>query len=129
MLRAAAGARPFVISYSTMVAATAADRDEARAALTFRLVDSPPEVKAMIEMTDAEVESIRDALAAGGPRRAAELVRPEWIDSFVIAGSVADAGAELRDLLATNDIDEFQLPLLETAGAAERIEQTAAMFQ
>jgi hypothetical protein len=83
----------------------------------------------MIELTDAEVESIRDALAAGGPRRAAELVRPEWIDSFVIAGSVADAGAELRDLLATNDIDEFQLPLLETAGAAERIEQTAAMFQ
>ena len=128
MLRTAAGDRPFVISYSTMVAATGADREEARAALTFRLVDSPPEVKALIGMTDAEVESIRTALAAGGPRRAAELVRPEWIDYFVVTGSVADAGAELRGLLTTNDIDEFQLPLLETAGAAELIERTAAMF-
>ena len=44
--------RPFVITYQTMVATNEADFEAARAALTFQLVDPPPEVKEMIGMTD-----------------------------------------------------------------------------
>jgi 5,10-methylenetetrahydromethanopterin reductase len=120
--------RTFVITYSTMVASTDAELEEARAALSFRLVDSPSEVKEMIGMTDGDAEAIRAALAEGGPQAAARFVDPGWVPNFVLTGSPAAAGAELRALMETNDIDEFQLAILETAGAAERIEQAARMF-
>jgi 5,10-methylenetetrahydromethanopterin reductase len=125
---AAARARPFVITYSTMFASSEAELEEARAALTFRLVDSPPEVKARIGMTDADTDAIRAGLAEGGPQGAARFVNPEWVPSFVLTGSRAEAGAELSSLMEKNGIDEFQLPVLETTGAATLIEQTAALF-
>ena len=120
--------RRFTITYSTMVASTDADLEEARAALTFRLVDSPREVKDMIGMTDDDTEAIRTALAKGGAQTAAELVDPKWVPNFVLAGSSTAVAAELHALMGANDIDEFQLAILETAGAAERIERTARIF-
>ena len=127
-LRAAAGARPFRISYSTMIATTDAEYEDARAQLTFRLVDSPQDVKDRIGMTDHDTEQIRSALREGGPRRAAQHVDPSWVPSFVIAGTRQECAAELAELLSTDEIDEFQLPVLEVEGAAELIERTAAMF-
>lgn len=127
-LRSAAADRPFRLGYSTMLVTSDAEIDEARAQLSFRLVDSPPAVKDRIGMTGADTARIRDALAAGGPRQAARHVRDEWLEAFVIAGSPAGCAAELRRILTDNGIDEFQLPVLETAGAAARIERTAAML-
>ncbi len=127
-LREAAGDRPFRITYSTMIALTDEEVDAARAQLTFRLVDSPQEVKDLIGLTDDRTTALRAALAEGGPRAAAHLVDPEWVTSFVIAGTAAECAAELADLMADNDIDEFQLPVLDIDGAAAFIERTAALL-
>ena len=127
-LRAAAGDRPFVITYSTMFASTDAELEEARAALTFRLVDSPPAVKDLIGMTDRDTDAIRAGLSEGGARAAASFVKPEWVPDFVITGASSEASAELRSLMEINDIDEFQLPVQELKGAAAQIERAAKMF-
>ncbi len=128
-LRQAAGSRPFLITYSTMIALTDEEYEDARSQLTFRLVDSPPAVKELIGMTEADVANLRSALAEGGPRLAARHVDPEWVSSFIIAGTAAECAEELHTLMADNDIDEFQLPVLDPEGAAGFIERTAEMFR
>ncbi len=128
-LRQACGDRPFRITYSTMIAITDEEYDAARAQLTFRLVDSPPEVKELIGMTPEHVANIRSDLADGGPRAAARHIDPDWVSSFVISGTTAECAAELRALMADNDIDEFQLPVLDTEGAAAFIQRSAEMFR
>ncbi|RUA24852.1 MAG: hypothetical protein DSY73_03005 [Actinobacteria bacterium] len=130
-LRAAARRRggPFVIVYSTMVVTSDSEMREARAALSFRLVDSPREVKAMIGMTESDTATIREALIRGGPTVAAEHVCEEWVPHFTVVGSAAEAGAELRDLLSGHGIDEFQLPLSRVDGADELIQRTAEAFR
>ncbi len=127
-LRAAAGDRRFRIGYSTMVVTSDAEADEARAQLSFRLVDSPPDVRARIGMTEADVHAVREALASGGPHQAARHVRDGWLEPFVIAGTPAECGVELQRLMRENSIDEFQLPLLGASGAGELIERTASML-
>ncbi len=127
-LREAAGDRPFLVTYSTMVATNEADIEVARAQLSFRLVDSPDSVKELIGMTPDHTDAIRASLAQGGPSLAAQHVDDEWIRSFVITGTDAECATELVALLTENKIDEFQLPVLSTGDAAALIERTAAMF-
>ncbi len=127
-LRAAAGDRPFCVTYSTMVVSTDAEFEAARAALTFRLVDSPAEVKERIGMTDADSAAIRIALGEGGTHGAAVHVKDDWVLPFVISGAPGDCATELAGLMAANDIDQFQLPVQQLDGAGELIERTAAMF-
>ncbi|MDG1410527.1 MAG: LLM class flavin-dependent oxidoreductase [Acidimicrobiales bacterium] len=128
-LRRFSGDRPFRITYSTMIALTDEEYEAARAQLTFRLVDSPSEVKDMIGMTPGDVASVRAALAEGGPSAAARHIDPDWVSAFVISGTAAECAAELHTLMDTNDIDEFQLPVLEIEGAAAFIERSAEMFR
>ena len=119
--------RRFLITYSTMLVTSEEEFREARASLSFRLVDSPIEVRELIGMTEAEANGIREALAEGGAAAGADLVREEWVAQFTIVGSPEEAGAELRDLLARQGVDEFQLPVQRAEGAAALIERTAAM--
>lgn len=128
-LRSAAADRPFHISYATMIATDESQLDEARTHLTYRLADSPPEVKERIGMTAADTDAIRAALRAGGPEAARKHVRPEWVESFVISGTPAECAAELSSLMTTNGIDEFQLPVLEPDVGADLIERTAALLR
>ena len=127
-LRAAAGERPFRITYSTMIATTDAQFEDARSQLTFRLVDSPDKVKELIGMTGEDTSAIRRALGEGGPTNAAQHVRPEWVNAFVIVGTPAECAAELSTTMEAHGIDDFQLPVLEVRGAAEFIERSVAMF-
>ena len=46
---------------------------------------------------------------------------------FTLVGSPREAGAELRDLLSRQGVDEFQLPVQKAEGAAALIERTAEM--
>ncbi len=128
LLREAAGTRPFRVSYSTMIVTSDSDFQKARAQLTFRLVDSPQSVKDLIGMTAEDTANVRSSLAEGGPGLAARHVREDWVRAFVVVGTPAECAAELTELMAVNDIDEFQLPVLEVEGAAELIERAAAMF-
>lgn len=127
-LRAGAGNRPFCITYSTMVVTTDVQFEEARAQLSFRLVDSPPEAKELIGMSDYETQAIRRALITGGPSNAAQYVRPEWVESFVIVGTPDHCAGELSSIMEVQGIDEFQLPVLEVEGAADFIERSITMF-
>jgi len=127
-LRQASGNRPFRITYSTTIALTDEEHEAARAQLSFRLVDSPTEVKDLIGMTPEDVANIRSALADGGPTAAARHIDPAWVSAFIISGTAAECAAELATLMADNDIDEFQLPVLKVDGAARFVERAADIF-
>lgn len=131
-LREAAGQhqpdRPFRISWSTMVATGDADLEAARAQLSFRLLDSPDEVRDRLGVTPEHVAAIRAALAAGGPPAAAAHVDPDWVLPFVVAGPPGECRRQLHRTMADHDIDEFQLPLASIDGAGERIEAAAALL-
>ncbi len=107
------------LCYMTILATTDAARERARAALTFRLVDSPDRVKARIGLDARAEASIRQALSDGGPAAAARFVRDDWVDAFVICGTVGECRAELAALVAANGIDEFQVSVNDLHTAAE----------
>jgi 5,10-methylenetetrahydromethanopterin reductase len=124
-LREAAGDRPFHIVHSTPIACTDAEIEALRAQLTFRLVDSPAEVKELLGVDEGRVAAIRSALAEGGPAAAAHLIDPAWVESFAIVGDPGDCAVELAALVADNDIDEFQLPVQDIEAGAALIERAA----
>jgi len=97
------------LCYMTILATTEAARQAARAGLTFRLVDSPDTVKARIGLDPATEAAIRRGLADGGPAAAAHLVQDDWVDAFVISGTVEECRAELNALVTAHRIDEFQV--------------------
>ena len=126
-LRTAAAGRPFTITYSTMVASTDEEIDAIRAQLTFRLVDSPGEVKELLGLDEERAEQIRAAVRSGGPDAAAHLVDPEWVESFAIVGTPDDCASELHRIVHDNDIDEFQIPVQHIDSGAALIERVAAL--
>ena len=107
------------LCYMTILATTDQAREGARAALTFRLVDSPDHVKARIGLDAGTEASMRRALSAGGPAAAARFVSDDWVDSFVIGGTAGECRAELAALVAANGIDEFQVSVNDLDTAAE----------
>jgi len=127
-LRTAAKDRRFRLVYSTMIATTDEEFQQAKASLTFRLVDSPLEVKDKLGLDAGAVAALRTALGEGGPAAAASLIKDEWVSQFVVAGTPAECQAELRGLLDQHGIDEFQLAVQRTEGAEALIDRTAALF-
>jgi 5,10-methylenetetrahydromethanopterin reductase len=127
---ASAVARPRPrLAYMTQIVTTDAQLEAARANLTFRLLDSSPETKERVGIGQSEVDELRRALADGGPTGAAHLVRPEWVSQFVIAGSPNECAAELKMLIADNELDEFQVSVSDVAAGAETLANIVALFQ
>ena len=122
----AAGRSP-QIAYSTMIVTD----DQAMAAvkphMTYRLVDSPAEVRAAIGLDDEDAGRIRAAVGSG-LEAAAELVRDEWVHPFVLAGTPAECAAELAALVEAHGIDEFVVPVLDDAGAEELLTAAAEVL-
>ena len=116
------------LCYRTILATTDQTREVARAAVTFRLVDSPDQVKARIGLDARAEASIRQALAEGGPSTAARLVRDDWVDAFVISGTAGECRAELAALVAANGIDEFQVSVHDLDTAAEDLALAAEII-
>lgn len=118
---------PPTIAYMTALATDDASFQAVRASLTFRLVDSPPEVKDLIGMSQGDTDALRSAISQHGPTGAAHLVRPDWVQHFAIVGSPAECQAELGALMTTNQLDEFQVAINNLERAAEQITATAAI--
>lgn len=120
--------RPFTITYTTMLVSNDEEMAAAKAGLTFRLVDSPSVVRSLLGLGDETVGELREALSAGGPPAAAHLIHDSWVDQFMIVGDDDAAATELRSLLATHEIDEFQLPVPDIERGSALIERVAPWF-
>lgn len=116
------------LAYVTMIATTETDLRAARESMTFRLVDSPASVKERIGLTEAGTSALRQAIADGGPAAAAPLVRPGWVDPFVIAGTPAECASEIAALMAAAEIDEFQISVNRFGDGADQLAATAALL-
>lgn len=114
------------LSYGTMVVIDSAGMEATKPHLTYRLVDSTPQVRALLAISDQEVDQIRRAMA-GGLRAAAEYVKEEWVYPFVLAGTLSDCRQQMTDLVERHGFDEFVLPLLDPATAFDQLEAVAAM--
>lgn len=100
------------LSYSTSIVTTDADLEVVRPHMTYRLVDAPPAIKEAIGLTDADADRIRSAMS-GGLHAAAEHVRDEWIDPFVIRGDAASCRAQIEALCAEHNMEAFVVPMFE----------------
>ncbi len=112
------------LCYSTMVITNMDRIEEVRPHMTYRLVDSPPEVKATLGMTEAQSNAI--AVAMGdGLEAAGRLVLDEWVEPFVIMGSVDECAAELTSVMSAHGFDEFMLVVADIEGAHDLLEEVA----
>jgi len=116
------------ICYSTMVITDDAAMAQTKPHMTYRLVDSPPEVRSELGITDADVARIRSAMA-GGLHAAAEHVRDEWVLPFVVSGTESDCADELGRLCEQHQIDEFLLPLLDLHQAPALTHSVASVMK
>ena len=122
----AAGNEPR-IAYSTMLVTDDDTMAVTKRHLTYRLVDSPPEVQAAIGLSDADAARIRAALA-DGLEAAAEHVRDEWVLPFVIVGTSSECRQELHSLAAEHGIESFVVPLLDDEPAEKLLRSGAEIM-
>ena len=112
------------IAYSTTLVTDDDTMAAVKPHLTYRLVDSPPDVREAIGLADADAARIRAALA-DGLEAAAEHVQDEWALAFVIAGTPDECSQELHRLAAEHGIESFVVPLLDDE-TAETLLRTGA---
>ena len=120
-------AGPAAICYSTAVVTTDDDLEFVRPHMTYRLVDSPEPVKEAIGLSAADSDRIRHEMA-GGVHAAAEYVRDEWIEPFVIRGSGDACAAELAELGDRHGFVEFLVPMFEMPDPTAYLDRIAALL-
>lgn len=120
--------RRVALSYSTSVVMTADDLEAVRPHMTYRLVDTPPEVREAIGLDDAAVAAIRSALA-DGLEAAARLVRDDWVLPFVIHGDAATCRARIIEICARHDVEEFLLPVFDMADPVDYITRVGDLLR
>ena len=106
------GGGPARICYSTAIVTDHDDLEFVRPHMTYRLVDSPDPVKEAIGLGADDVERIRGAMS-GGLHAAAVHVRDEWIEPFIISGSISSCADEIRGLMGDHGMEEFLLPMFD----------------
>ena len=117
---AATGRRP-KLSLATALVTNDRELAHAKTQLSFRLVDSPQDVKDRLGLGPDDIAAIRSSLAEGGPPVAARHVRDEWVAEFTIMGSHDECAAELSSLMDEHAIDEFQVPVLRLDEAEDTL--------
>ncbi len=116
------------ICYSTLVVTDDDTLDMVRPHMTYRLVDSQPEVRERIGLGETDRLAIRDAMT-DGLEAAGHLVRDEWVLPFVIAGSTAACAEQIRELHDRHGIEEFMLPVLDLHRAADYMTRIGRVLQ
>jgi 5,10-methylenetetrahydromethanopterin reductase len=112
------------ICYSTAVVTDEDDLEFVRPHMTYRLVDAPRAVKDAIGLSDADAGRIRNAMA-GGLEAAAEHVRDEWVEPFIIRGSARACGEEISQLCDQHGLDEFLLPMFDMVDQSAYLRRVA----
>jgi 5,10-methylenetetrahydromethanopterin reductase len=116
------------LCYSTPIVTSDKTLEEVRPHMTYRLVNTPVDVQQKIGMTRQDVETIRQAMAHG-LEEAGKYVKDEWVSPFVIMGSIDECAAELRELVNQFQIDEFLVPILNTAEAARLMSEVQPVLE
>jgi 5,10-methylenetetrahydromethanopterin reductase len=114
------------LCYSTMVVTSDEEVEATKAHLTYRIVDSTPKVKEHLRITPEDVDAMRAAMAHG-LEAAAELVKTEWVYPFVIAGNPEECATQLRSIVASHGLDEFQIPVIDLSDAPRLIPLVAGI--
>ncbi len=116
------------ISYSTVFVTDEQALVDVKPHLTYRLVDSPQEVKEEIGLGADDELAIRSAMA-DGLEAAARFVKDDWVFPFVIHGSESECRAEITQLVDQFEIGEFLLPILDDDRAESLISTVAQVLQ
>ena len=112
------------LSYSTSIVTNDAELEVVRPHMTYRLVDAPPDIKTAIGLSDADADRIRSAMASG-LHAAAEHVRDEWIDPFIVRGDAASCRAEIEEICGEHNMEAFIVPMFEMADPVGYLEALA----
>ena len=115
------------ICYSTAIVTDKEDLEFVRPHMTYRLVDAPESVKEAIGITEEEIATIKEAMS-NGLEAAAKHVRDEWIQPFIIQGSIQECQEEIKQLCANNDIDEFLVPMFDMSDQSSYLKQISKIF-
>ena len=116
------------LCYSTMVITNPDRIEQVRPHMTYRLVDSPPAVKESLGITEEHTAAIRSAMAYGLDE-AAKLIPDEWVEPFVIMGSVDDCAEELGGMRDQHRFDEFMLVVADMDDAANLMTEVAEVLK
>lgn len=115
------------LSYSTSIVMTDGDLEAVRPHMTYRLCDSPTDIREQIGMTDEDVERIRNAMA-DGLHVAAQYVSDDWVLPFVIHGTDDECRAQLTELVETHMLSEFMIPVFEMQDQRDYVERVGRLF-
>ena len=115
------------LSYSTSIVMTDGDLEAVRPHMTYRLCDSPTDIREQIGMTDEDVERIRNAMA-DGLHVAAQYVSDDWVLPFVIHGTEDECRAQLTELVETHMLSEFMIPVFEMQDQRDYVERVGRLF-
>lgn len=97
--------------------------EEERAHMSINIADSPPEVQEMLGVEPGEVEQLRNILNTKGMYAAGKYVKREWMEPFVIMGTLSECKRELTEILRKYQVDEFKLRLSRSKPATEQMEE------
>jgi 5,10-methylenetetrahydromethanopterin reductase len=92
--------RPLDMKYSIMLVYDDESRQVARKRTVYRLVDSPPDVRAGLGLKEDQVSEMRRLVTTHGPAAAAHLVDDEILDHYVYKGDPKVCADELRALFS-----------------------------
>ncbi len=115
------------LCYSTMIITNPDRIEEVRPHMTYRLVDSPPKVKELLGISKSDTKAIAAAMH-DGLDEAAKLIPDEWVDPFVIRGTVEECSSELTTIMDTHGFDEFMLVVADMDGAEDLLIEVAEVM-
>lgn len=117
------------IAYSTAIITNQQTYDEVHPHTTYRLVDSPPEVREKIDTSDQNAAAVRETMVSSGLEEAGKLIKTEWVDPFVIKGTPQECAAELKSLMAKYQMNEYLLPILNTKEASRLMKEVSEVLR
>ena len=112
------------IAFATTLVVTDADLEQTKLHMTYRLADSPPEVRAAIGLGDDRAAAIREASASEGLEAAARLLKDDWVLPFVVHGTPAGCAARIVELVAEHGLSEITIPVLDLPLAEDAMDAT-----
>jgi 5,10-methylenetetrahydromethanopterin reductase len=86
--------------------------EEARVLYSYAVMDSPPRMLKALGLSDDGISAIQQAVKAGGPAAAANLITLDMIRNYQIAGTPVECSAIVRALIQGHQLEVFILNII-----------------